>query len=147
MKVDAKAPEPNKPVPAAAEDTTPEKPAAEPAKLARASRLKPRPAETVSPENDPLLKLAQKYIGVRADCVTGMAYLRQAMKRPNYAAASQMGALYATGTCVPLNRVEAYRYFSSAMQMAPSNPYLGQERDKLYGQMTSAERRQADQQQ
>jgi len=97
-----------------------------------------------------LLKLAQKYIhgqGVPADCVTGMAYLRQAMKRPNYAAASQMGALYATGTCVPLNRVEAYRYFSSAMQMAPSNPYLGQERDKLYGQMTSAERRQADQQQ
>jgi TPR repeat protein len=148
MKADAKPPEPGKPAPAAAEDATSEKPAAEPAKLARASRLKP--VETVSPENDPLLKLAQKYIhghGVRADCVTGMAYLRQAMKRPNYAAASQMGALYATGTCVPLDRVEAYRYFSSAMQMAPSNPYLGQERDKLYGQMTSAERRQADQQQ
>ena len=149
-KADAKPPEPATPAPETTEDTAPRKPAPEPARLARTSHPKPPAAEAVSPENDPLLKLAQKYIhgqGVPADCVTGMAYLRQAMKRPNYAAASQMGALYATGTCVPLNRVEAYRYFSSAMQMAPSNPYLGQERDKLYGQMTSAERRQADQQQ
>jgi len=148
-KADAKPAEPSTPALETTEDTAPKKPAPEPAKLARASRPKPRAPEAVSPENDPLLKLAQKYIhgqGVPADCVTGMAYLRQAMKRPNYAAASQMGALYATGTCVPLNRVEAYRYFSSAMQMAPSNPYLGQERDKLYGQMTSGERRQADQQ-
>ena len=149
-KADAKPAEPSTPAPETTEDTAPKRPPAEPARLARASRPKLPAAEAVSPENDPLLKLAQKYIhgqGVPADCVTGMAYLRQAMKRPNYAAASQMGALYATGTCVPLNRVEAYRYFSSAMQMAPSNPYLGQERDKLYGQMTSAERRQADQQQ
>jgi len=148
-KADAKPPEPAKPAPEAAEETAPRKPAAEPAKLARASRPKPRAAEAVSPENDPLLKLAQKYIhgqGVHPDCTTGMAYLRQAMKRPNYAAASQMGALYATGTCVQPDRVAAYRWFSEAMQMAPSNPYLGQERDKLYGQMTSAERRQADQQ-
>jgi hypothetical protein len=32
------------------------------------------------------------------------------------------------------------------MQMAPDDPWLGQERDKLYGQMTGAERHQADQQ-
>jgi TPR repeat protein len=117
------------------------------AKYTRASR--PKPAEEAAPEYDPVLQLAQKYIhgqGVRRDCATGMAYLRQAMKRPNFAAASQMGALYATGTCVPLDRVAAYRYFTAAMQMAPSNPWLGQERDKLYGQMSSAERRQADRQ-
>jgi len=83
---------------------------------------------------------------VRRDCATGLAYLRQAMKRPNPAAASQMGALYATGTCVPLDRVAAYRYFTSALQMAPSNPWLARERDELYGQMSSAERRQADRQ-
>jgi len=123
--------------------------ASQAAKFERASRPKPRAAEPVSPENDPLLKLAQKYIrgeGVRADCTTGMAYLREAMKRPNYAAASQMGALYATGTCVREDRVAAYRWFTSAMQMAPDDAWLGQERDKLYGQMTSAERHQADQQ-
>jgi len=131
------------------EDRTPRAKASQAAKLERASRPKPRVAEPVSPENDPLLKLAQKYIrgeGVRADCTTGMAYLREAMKRPNYAAASQMGALYATGTCVREDRVAAYRWFTSAMQMAPDNQYLGLERDKLYGQMTSAERHQADQQ-
>ena len=131
------------------EDLTPREKASQAAKLERASRQKPRAAEPVSPENDPLLKLAQKYIrgeGVRADCTTGMAYLREAMKRPNYAAASQMGALYATGTCVREDRVAAYRWFTSAMQMAPDDPWLGQERDKLYGQMTGAERHQADQQ-
>ena len=131
------------------EDLAPKAKASPAAKLERASRPKPRAAEPVSPENDPLLKLAQKYIrgeGVRADCTTGMAYLREAMKRPNYAAASQMGALYATGTCVREDRVAAYRWFTSAMQMAPDDPWLGQERDKLYGQMTSAERHKADQQ-
>jgi len=150
---EAAAPSANPPEEAApkakGDDLAPKAKAGQTAKLERASRPKPRAAEPVSPENDPLLKLAQKYIrgeGVRADCTTGMAYLREAMKRPNYAAASQMGALYATGTCVREDRVAAYRWFTSAMQMAPDDPWLGQERDKLYGQMTSAERHQADQQ-
>jgi hypothetical protein len=133
--------------PDAVEDLGPKKNTERAAKYARASR--PQAAEEVAPEDDPVLRLAQKYIhgqGVRRDCTTGIAYLRQAMKRPNSAAASQMGALYATGTCVPLDRVAAYRYFTAALQMAPGNPWLGQERDKLYGQMSSAERRQADRQ-
>jgi hypothetical protein len=108
------------------------------------------PAQSdVSPEDNRLLQLAQKYIhgqGVRADCRTGLAYLREATKHPNSAAASQMGALYATGTCVPLDRVSAYRWFTSALQMAPSNPWLARERDQLYAQMSSAERRMADRQ-
>ena len=148
-KADTKPLEPAKPAPDTAEEAAPKRPAEEPAKLARASRPRPRAAEPASPENDPLLKLAQKYIhgqGVRQDCTTGMAYLKEAAKRSNPEAASQMGALYATGTCVALDRVAAYRWFTSAMQMAPDNPWLGQERDKLYGQMTSAERRQADRQ-
>ena len=55
-----------------------------------------------------------------------------------------MGALYATGTCVPLARLNAYRWFTSARQMAPGNPWLARERDQLYAQMSSAERRMAD---
>jgi hypothetical protein len=47
---------------------------------------------------------------------------------------------------VPLDRLAAYRYFSSALQMSPNNAWLAQERDELYGQMSSAERRQADRQ-
>lgn len=129
------------------EEAAPSKNTARAAKFAHASRQ--RPAEAVAPEDSPELRLAQKYIrgqGVRKDCVTGLAYLREAMKPPNAAAASQMGALYATGTCVALDRLAAYRYFSSALQMTPSNAWLARERDELYGQMSSAERRQADRQ-
>jgi len=142
-----KAVEPPKTSPAGSEETAPAKKAQQPAKFTHTSRQ--RTAEATAPEDNAVLKLAQKYIrgeGVRQDCVTGMAYLREAMKHPNAPAASQMGALYATGTCVALDRVAAYKYFSAAMQMEPSNPWLGAERDKLYGQMNSAERRQADRQ-
>ncbi len=145
--VSEKSAEPAKPGPDTGEDAAAKKNTGRAAKYAHASRQ--RPADAVAPEDNPLLQLAQKYIhgrGVRRDCATGLAYLRQAMKRPNAAAASQMGALYATGTCVPLDRVAAYRYFTSALQMAPSNPWLARERDELYGQMSSAERRQADRQ-
>jgi len=133
--------------PAGSEEPAPAKNAPRTAKFTHTSRQ--RTAEATEPEDNAVLKLAQKYIrgeGVRQDCVTGMAYLREAMKHPNAQAASQMGALYATGTCVALDRVAAYKYFSAALQMEPSNPWLGAERDKLYGQMSSTERRQADRQ-
>jgi len=142
-----KSAEPAKSAPDVTENAAPQEKTGKAAKLAHASRH--RPAEAVAPQNDALLQLAQKYIrgqGVRQDCTTGLAYLREAMKRPSAEATTQMGALYATGTCVPLDRVAAYRWFSSALQMAPSNPWLARERDELYGQMSSAERRQADQQ-
>jgi hypothetical protein len=38
--------------------------------------------------------------------------------------------------------VEAYRWFSSALEVDPRNPWLARERDSLYGEMTAAERRQ-----
>ena len=141
----AKAAEPAKPAPEAAEAAAAKKTKERPARYARATQEKPAPA--VAPEDDRLLQLAQKYIhgqGVRRDCNTGLSYLRQAMKRPSAEAATQMGALYATGTCMPLDRVAAYRWFGSAQQMAPNNPWLGRERDELYAQMTSSERRRAD---
>ena len=125
-----KSAEPAKPGQDNQEDAAPSKNTARTAKLAHASRQ--RPAEAAAPEDNPQLQLAQKYIrgqGVRQDCVTGLAYLREAMKRPNAAAASQMGALYATGTCVPMDRLAAYRYFSSALLMSPSNAWLARERD------------------
>ena len=118
-------------------------------KPSHAGRTRPVPEQAASLRDDHLLQLAQKYIhgqGVRRDCERGLIYLRQAMQTPSAPAATQMGALYATGTCVPLNRVAAYRYFTSALQMSPSNPWLARERDRLYAQMSSSERRQADRQ-
>ncbi len=109
-----------------------------------ASRRKPAEAP---PEDNRMLVLAQKYLhgqGVRRDCQQGLVYLRESLKKPTAAAASQMGALYATGTCVRPDRVAAYQWFSSAVQMAPNNPWLTRERDEMYSTMTTAERRQAE---
>jgi hypothetical protein len=100
----------------------------------------PAPQPTV---DDSMLMKAQKYFqgqGVPRSCEQGMVYLRQAVRQPSPRARSQMGALYATGTCVPQNRVEAYRWFSSALDLDPRNPWLARERDMLYSEMTSAER-------
>jgi len=98
-----------------------------------------------SAEDDSTLLLAQKYLqgrGVPRDCGRGVSYLKEAVRRPSAHARSQMGALYATGTCVPQSRVEAYRWFSSALDIDPRNPWLVRERDTLYGEMTSFERQQ-----
>ena len=113
-----------------------------------ATQVRPAAAtREVAPEpavDDSMLMKAQKYLqgqGVPRSCERGMIYLRQAVRQPSARARSQMGALYATGTCVPQNRVEAYRWFTSALDLDPRNPWLARERDMLYTQMTSSERR------
>jgi len=105
-----------------------------------AARARPAAAAT----SDPMLVEAQRYLhgqGVPRNCAQGLIYLRQALKKPNPAARSQMGALYATGHCVPLDRAAAYRWFTSALELDPNNVWLARERDRLYGEMSSAERR------
>jgi hypothetical protein len=116
-------------------------PAKEPPPKTRASARQ----RQVPPEDDSTLLLAQKYLkgqGVPQNCQQGLSYLREAARKSSARARSQMGALYATGTCVPQSRVEAYRWFSSALEVDPRNPWLARERDSLYGEMTAAERRQ-----
>lgn len=128
-----------------AQKTAPAKATRQPHKTALANQQKL--ARQEAPEDTHLLLLAQRYIrgeGVRRDCEQGLVYLRQALRQPSAAAATQMGALYATGTCVPFDRVQAYRWFGSALQITPRNQWLTQEREQLYAQMNSAERRQAD---
>ncbi len=97
---------------------------------------------TVRADN-PMLVKAQEYLHAR-NCEQGMIYLRQALRQASPEALSQMGALYATGTCVPQNRVEAYRWFSAALNMAPTNSWLTRERNMLHGEMTNTERQQID---
>lgn len=118
--------------------------AAFPEPRARAARQEQRRAATPA-EDDSMLLLAQKYLqgrGVPRDCGRGLTYLKEAVRRPSAHARSQMGALYATGTCVPQSRVEAYRWFSSALEIDPRNPWLARERDMLHGEMASFERQQ-----
>jgi hypothetical protein len=102
-----------------------------------------RPA--ARPEDDSLLLLAQKYLhgrGVPENCEQGLIYLRAAQQH-SAKARSQLGALYATGHCVPQDRVEAYRWFTSALTLDPHNVWLNRQRNILLAQMTSQERQRA----
>lgn len=105
-----------------------------------------RSADARDTRPDPMLLMAQKYLygqGVRKDCDQAMVYLRAANQRASASARSQMGALYATGYCVPLDRVRAYQWFTSALNVEPENPSLQRERNNLWAQMSSSERQQA----
>ncbi|MBV9086770.1 MAG: hypothetical protein JOY79_04745 [Acidobacteriaceae bacterium] len=141
------------PAPATKQTPAPEEqPPSQAGKRSAAENRSPRrfssastPAEAARPPavDDSMLAMAQKYLqgqGVPRSCDRGMTYLREAVRQPSPRARSQMGALYATGTCVPQNRVEAYRWFTSALDLDPRNPWLARERDILYSEMTSTER-------
>ncbi len=97
-------------------------------------------------QRDPMLYMAQRYLygqGVRHDCDQAMIYMRAANQKASAPARSQMGALYATGHCVPLDRVRAYQWFTSALTLEPANSDLQRERNNLWAQMSSTERQQA----
>jgi ribosomal protein L40E len=105
-----------------------------------------RSPDRASAQDDPMVFMAQKYIygeGVPRNCDQAMVYLRAANQKASVPARSQMGALYATGQCVPLNRVLAYQWFTSALNLDPGNSALQRERNNLWAQMSSSERQQA----
>lgn len=126
--------------------STGEKHSAEPEELDQDATSAPnrvRPA--ARPQDESLLLLAQKYLhgrGVPENCEQGLIYLRAAQSR-SAKARSQLGALYATGHCVPQDRVEAYRWFTSALALDPHNVWLDRQRNILFTQMTSRERQRA----
>jgi hypothetical protein len=126
-----------------------EQPSAESEHKARApisQARKPAADRTAETSQDPMLLMARKYLygqGVRRDCDQAMVYLRAANQKASAPARSQMGALYATGYCVPLDRIRAYQWFTSALNVEPGNPSLQRERNNLWAQMSSDERQQA----
>ena len=92
------------------------------------------------------VRLAENYIqgrGVPHNCDEALGILRTASNQGNSRAEIKLGALYATGNCVPMNRVEAYHYFSRAMRSQPNNAWLDQSRSMLWSNMDASERKQA----
>ena len=89
---------------------------------------------------------AQNYLqgrgGVHQDCEQGLVYLKAATEKNDPAAAVQMGALYASGHCVQQDRVMAYRWFNSAHELDPANPWIQTNLDQLWAQMSPQERHQ-----
>ncbi|HLW52302.1 MAG TPA: zinc ribbon domain-containing protein [Candidatus Angelobacter sp.] len=110
---------------------------------AKAAKEMPPPAKR---KPSAALIQAQNYLqgrgGVRQDCDQGLIYLKAATEKNDPAAAVQMGALYASGHCVQQDRVMAYRWFNSAHELDPANPWIQTNLDQLWAQMSPQERNQ-----
>ncbi len=90
------------------------------------------------------LQLANMYLegrGVAQNCEQALILLRSAAQHGSAPARSKLGALYASGTCVPQDRVTAYSYFNSALDVEPKNTYVDRNLDLLWAQMSGDERR------
>ncbi len=95
--------------------------------------------------NAPVL-LAQMYLdgnGVQKNCEQAVLLLQTAARKNNARARSKLASLYTTGTCVPQDRVQAYRWLSSALEANPESDWLNQNRRSLWDQMTPGERQRA----
>ena len=92
---------------------------------------------------DAPLQLADLYIsghGVPQSCEQAMVLLKIAAAKNDARACSRLGSLYATGTCVPSDRVKAYNWLRSALHADPNNRTIQHDRELLWQQMTSEER-------
>jgi hypothetical protein len=109
------------------------------------SRDKSKVAKDDQDKPSLMLLRAQQYLqgtgGLPQNCDQGLVYLRAAAKS-EAAAAVEMGALYASGHCVQLDRVAAYRWFNSAHELQPGNARIQASLNQLWAQMTPQERSQ-----
>lgn len=85
------------------------------------------------------VRLAEMYIagrGVPQNCEQAIILLRSAATHKNARARGKMGALYATGQCVPKDVVQAYRWMSMALEANPNSEWTLKYRQSLWAQMT-----------
>ncbi len=111
--------------------------AVKPARKARA---------TQRDEGSELVAAGERYLysrGVGRSCEQAVSYFKAAAVKQNPQAFSHLGALYATGECVPMDRALAYSWFQRARTRDPSNLYLEQNLTMLRRQMSSDERQRA----
>ncbi len=95
--------------------------------------------------SDLLVDTAQNYLygrGVPKDCDRALSYLRRAADA-SVRAKTQLGAMYATGQCVPQDRPTAYHWMALAYRADPRNSYLEHDLQMLWSQMTAEEKQRA----
>lgn len=103
-------------------------------------------AKNTERDSEAPVHLAETYLqgkGVPQNCDEALGILRTATNRGNTRAQIKLGALYATGECVPMDRVTAYHYFTRALESQPNNVWLDQNRSALWANMNDIERKQA----
>jgi hypothetical protein len=109
----------------------------------------PRASTPAAASQDAQVELAQRYLqgrGVAQDCARGVSLLRSASSKESTRARIQLGALYATGHCVTQDRAVAYRWFAKAQELEPDNSFVTRNMDSLWAQMSTTERRRAEEQ-
>jgi hypothetical protein len=92
------------------------------------------------------VQLANMYVrgdGVPRSCEQALVLLKTAAEKENALARSRLGSMYATGSCVPPSRVEAYRWYSSSLSANPNSQWTQQTRDTIWQQMSPDERARA----
>lgn len=93
-----------------------------------------------------LVSSGERYLyarGVARNCGQAVSYFNAAAAMQNPQAFSHLGALYATGECVPMDRAVAYAWFRRAYAREPGNRYFEQNLTMLWREMTPAERQRA----
>ena len=98
---------------------------------------------TAKDNPDAPVDLANQYLrddGVPRGCEKAMLLLRTAAAKRNVRARNRLASMYAVGTCVQRNRVQAYRWLRSALAVDLSNYWAQQNRDLIWQQMTLEER-------
>lgn len=92
---------------------------------------------------DAPVQLADMYVsgqGVPRSCEQAEVLLKTAAEKENARARNRLASMYATGTCVQRDRVQAYRWLSSALAANPNSDWAKQNRDLIWQQMTPDER-------
>jgi hypothetical protein len=132
--------------PAAVKDEAPadtdETPAEDEEKPSAAKRGVVAPAN----EGGELVNSGERYLygrGVARSCDQAVSYFNAAAAKQNPQAFSHLGALYATGQCVPMDRAVAYAWFRRAYTKEPGNHYFEQNLTMLWREMTPGERQRA----
>ena len=98
---------------------------------------------TANDNPDAPVELANRYLwskGVPRGCEKAMLLLQSAAAKANVRARNRLASMYAIGTCVPRDRIQAYRWLESALSADPHNEWALQNRDLTLRQMTAEER-------
>ncbi|MGH9521338.1 MAG: hypothetical protein ACRD3E_02265, partial [Terriglobales bacterium] len=131
-----------------------EQPASTTAKKTEAKKPSPADSErraareekaATPPAGDDLVASGERYLyghGAPQNCQQAVIDFNAAAKQENPRAMGHLGALYATGECVPLNRVQAYHWFSRALAKDRNNTYLEHNISMLWREMDAQEKAQ-----
>ena len=96
-----------------------------------------------SDKDDETARLAEKYLygnGVPQDCNRAVGLLRPVADSSNPKAQTLLGAMYATGHCLPRDLPSSYHWFALALRQQPKNIWLEKNLESVWNQMNSSEK-------